>query len=733
MLCYSFPRNIRSVLADLPRGLDKTYEKALLGINKEKREYALRLYQCLMVSIRPLLVEEFAEILAIGFDEAVSPMFNAAWRPGSAEEAVMSACSSLIAIVDSGGLQVVQFSHFSIKDYLTSERVSMAEERLSYHHILPEPAHTILACACLSVLLHLDDKIDRDTIRHFPLAPYAAQHWVDHAQFKNVSSHIEEVMKCLFDPAKPHFAAWVWLYDIDRYWTDRMPTIHPTQPEAMPLYYASLCGFYGLVEHLLVTHSQDVNAKGGHYVTSLLAALDKGHVKVAKLLLQHGADANARDGQHRTPLHIAAKYGDTEVIQSLIDHGADTNAKDFDQSIDSKDSLGSTPLHMAAENGHYDIASLLINKGADLDVQEKKLRTPIHLAADRGMLKVAEILLECGAEVDARDEMDQTPLHFAAQQGHLEVVRLLLEHHADVLALNREGNTFLDVAWASGHEEIVDVNARYEGGQTALHIAAQHGDTKLISWLIHHKLDPIHSNVEDEDQETPLFPASRNGKLDATHLLLVEGAKVNHRDWQKMTPLHGASENGHDAVAQLLLKYNAEVNAKHKNAWTPLHLASRAGQRNVAEVLLDKNAVVNAMNDSNWTPLHMASQEGHLDVVDLLLNNGADVNIQNEDGETALHLAAFYGHLEVAQVLLDHDPNSNTQIKDKNEMPRTLKLKSKGGKTPRELALGRGYDKLAQILELAALSGVGEPVWEHQFDQQLGEQQVIERVMVPSE
>jgi hypothetical protein len=51
-----------------------------------------------------------------------------------------------------------QFSHFSVKEYLTSERLAQAEEHLSYYHILPEPAHTVLARASLSVLLQLDDK-----------------------------------------------------------------------------------------------------------------------------------------------------------------------------------------------------------------------------------------------------------------------------------------------------------------------------------------------------------------------------------------------------------------------------------------------------------------------------------------------------------------------------------------------------------------------------------------------
>src|SRR5580658_4606227 len=207
----TFPISIRKVLNDLPKTLDETYDRILLNIDEEKREFAQRLFRCLAVSNRPLRVDELAEILAIQFDEVASPTFNAAWRPENAEEAVISACSTLITIVDKDGHRIVQFSHFSVKEYLTSERLAAAEERLSYYHIIPEPAHTILAHASLSVLLHLDDEIDRDTIAHFPLAPYAAQHWVDHAQFGNVSSRIKEAMKRLFDPTNPHFAAWVWL------------------------------------------------------------------------------------------------------------------------------------------------------------------------------------------------------------------------------------------------------------------------------------------------------------------------------------------------------------------------------------------------------------------------------------------------------------------------------------------------------------------------------------------
>jgi len=252
-------------------------------IGEEKREYAQRLFRCLTVSIRPLRVEELAEVLAVQFDEAESPTFNADWRPENPEEMLMSVCSSLIAIVDRGGHQVIQFSHFSIKEYLTCERLATAEGRLSYFHILPEPAHTLLARASLTALLQLDDEIDRDTIGHFPLALYAARYWVNHARFRDVASHIQKAMVDLFNPASPHFVAWVWLHDIDHYWVEPMSTIHPTQPGAVPVYYASLCGFRGLVEHLISSHSGDVNSRGGSHTTPLHAAAVKGDLDVAKV------------------------------------------------------------------------------------------------------------------------------------------------------------------------------------------------------------------------------------------------------------------------------------------------------------------------------------------------------------------------------------------------------------------------------------------------------------------
>ena len=126
---------------------------------KGTRKLAHRLLQCLAVAVRPLLLEELAEVLSFDFDDAPGgiPKLNADWRREDQEQALLSTCSSLITVVHDGGSRVIQFSHFPVKEFLMSDRLATGGGDISFHHILLEPAHTILAQACLGVLLHLDD------------------------------------------------------------------------------------------------------------------------------------------------------------------------------------------------------------------------------------------------------------------------------------------------------------------------------------------------------------------------------------------------------------------------------------------------------------------------------------------------------------------------------------------------------------------------------------------------
>ena len=361
ILRHCFPPSVRLILEELPESLDETYERILREIRKPNQGYAHRLMQCLVAAVRPLRVKELAEVLAFDFNVEGIPKLNPAWRWEDQEEAVMSACSSLMMIVKDGDSRVVQFSHFSVKEFLTTNRLVEPIKDVSRFHIRQEAAHTILTQACLGALLRLDDDIDRDKIESFPLARYAAQYWTTHAQVENMSSRIKDGMERLFDADKPHFATWLWIYNEDRE-GDSMFTKCPEKPEAVPLYYAARFGFCDLAKHLIAENPEQVNAQGGRRGTPMHAGARAGRADILSLLLEHGAELEGRANFNMTPLHVASGYGKLEAVRCLLDHGADINARDRDDW---------TVLGWAlSEKNNIQVVRLLLERGVDVDVRD---------------------------------------------------------------------------------------------------------------------------------------------------------------------------------------------------------------------------------------------------------------------------------------------------------------------------------------------------------------------------
>ena len=452
---------MRRTLDELPESLDETYGRILREIKRPNRDHAYRLLQCLVVAIRPLRVSELAEVLAVDFDDEGIPKLKLNWRWEDQEQALLSSCSSLIAIVESDESRIVQFSHFSVKEFLTSSRLGTSTGDTSRYHILLEPAHTILAQACLSVLLRSDDRIEQSGVRNgSPLAKYAAEHWVVHAQNENVLPCVRRAMEYLFDLDKPYFAAWLQLHDIDS--SPRPGSTFQTftswsKSNATPLYYAALCGFQDLAEHLTVNNPKQVNATGGYFVTPLVAALAAGHFRTAEFLRDNGADPNVRGSNEMTPLLSAALNGDFEMVQVLLKYKADVDARHVG---------GWTSLHLASHANtslgpnitpsFSNIARRLLEHGAGVNARTNMHScTPLHLATQRGKVEVVHVLLQHGADVGTKDGSGRTALHQAAQFGKVEVVYVLLQHGADVGTKDSNGRTALQVALDRGHVEVI--------------------------------------------------------------------------------------------------------------------------------------------------------------------------------------------------------------------------------------------------------------------------------------
>jgi ankyrin repeat protein len=173
------------------------------------------------------------------------------------------------------------------------------------------------------------------------------------------------------------------------------------ESEAAPLYYAALCGFHDMAKQIIDKYPQDVDARGGYYVSPLVAALAGRHFETVQLLRNHGADPNVRCYDEGTPLHAAVQSGHLEMVQKLTEHSADINALNV---------VGWTPLHIASQlnQPNVEVIRFLLGHGIDINARARDGSTALHAASVYGTLEVLRLLLGHGARVEIKDNKGRT-------------------------------------------------------------------------------------------------------------------------------------------------------------------------------------------------------------------------------------------------------------------------------------------------------------------------------------
>ena len=524
-----FPNNLRRKLEELPQSLDETYQRILKEINNANREQSYQLLQCLAVARRPLRVDELAEVLALDIDARGIPTFNANWRWEDHEAAVLSACSSLVSVVIDDGSRVVQFSHFSVKEFLTSDRLASMKD-VSQFHIADEPSHLILAQACVGALLSVHDRTFEDSVKDIPLLLYADQYWGEHAHVGKVELRIQDPLDYLFDLDKPHFEA---LFRRGSFTNDVQYFSAPSDEDsdedpkgvltpAATFFFACQHRLRRLAERLIVSNQQQIigfRAYGWpllHWVVSVRL------IEAARLLLAHGADINSRiNYATQSPLELfVVRPGDNadEIENSLQISGADVSSEDSsDSNSDDEDSghsdsnsdnmdSGFTPLHVAVSERNLGMCRMLLEHEADVHAQADEGITPLYLALLLDRLEIANILLEYTSEVNSKGAHGSTPLLFASESGSPRFVQLLLDRNADMHVRDDDGDTPLHCAAISGRLKVVqlllglnmEVNSRNNEGSTPLHLASagyKKGNPDIVRLLLDHGADTRARNL----------------------------------------------------------------------------------------------------------------------------------------------------------------------------------------------------------------------------------------------
>jgi len=760
VLRQSLPSSVRGVLAELPESLDETYERILQQIPKPNRVHAHRLLQCLVVAARPLNVEELAEVLAIDFSATgMHPMVDKNLRWEDKERAVLSACSSLITTVQAGhsSSRLVQFSHFSVKEFLTSDRLAASTvDTLRYHHIRLEAAHTMMAQVCLSVFLQLEDHMDKRTIWSYSLSEYAGEHFGKHVEFENVISSISDGVDKLLDRDKPHFYTWVWLqigdwrpYDwyntkenwdaanchhswMDLYLDDShssevdITQYHGTKPKhpprLPPLYYVAALGNICLARHLILKCPQDLDVRDNKGCTPLHIAVLAREEEVSQLLIEHSINLDIRDINERTALHMVAYMGLTMATRMLLERGEPLKV-----GLNARDKDGRMPLHLASQRGRSGIARLLLKFGAEVDAQDNDATTPLLLVLKyrkvdyvSRITETAKLLLQHGASVHVRKK-GRMPLHAASLRRLPDIVTLLLKFGADVDAQDNDTMTplllvsQLQPPTSGDHSEFTktaqvllehgaNVHTRNKKGRMPLHAASYRGLSGIVTLLLEFGADV---DAQDNRNLTPLLLVSQSqpiygGDTKAAQLLLEHGANIHVRNENGQMPLHMASHHGLSGIVALLLKFGADVDAQDNDTMTPLLLVSQARRcssgddsqiTKTALLLLEHGASIHVRNKNGQMPLHTASHHGLSGIVALLLKFGADVDAQDNYTMTPLLFVSQARHCSSG-----NDPKITKTALLLLEHGASIHVRNKNGQMPLHIASQLGLSGIVELL-----------------------------------
>ncbi|XP_072302063.1 NF-kappa-B inhibitor epsilon [Eucyclogobius newberryi] len=213
--------------------------------------------------------------------------------------------------------------------------------------------------------------------------------------------------------------------------------------------------------------------------------------------------------------------------------------------------------------------------------------TILHLAIIHEDETFAQQLMDLFPKevLDIQNNLYQSPLHLAVYLDQTEVVRSLVEHGACLQLQDRDGNT-------------------------ALHVACQHGQTQCVSHMTRdmspNKLAPV----------------------------------LETHNWRGLACLHLAVLYEHHEVLKLLRKKGAELNIQDGTSGkTPLHMAVELHDVALVKMLLSWGANVDALMFNSCTPLHLAVGRQDAAIANLLCQSGADKMLRNMEDETPLDLA----------------------------------------------------------------------------------------------
>jgi ankyrin repeat protein len=201
-------------------------------------------------------------------------------------------------------------------------------------------------------------------------------------------------------------------------------------------------------------------------------------------------------------------------------------------------------------------------------------------------------------------------------------------------------------------------------------------------------------STAEKSAYTGLFAAAARGDAQEIKRLAAQGSRPDARDGYGRTPLHVAAYGRHHDAMRALLAAGATPNALENDRYDIVTIAAVADDAPTLKLALALGCSAgNVTSRYDGTALIAAAHLGHAEVVRTLIAAGAPLDHVNNLGLTALIESIVLGdggarHTATLKALLD--AGASTTLADRQ------------GRKPLDLARGRGYREMTQLLEKAS-------------------------------
>jgi len=299
----------------------------------------------------------------------------------------------------------------------------------------------------------------------------------------------------------------------------------PTPGSAMPLNAAMIkAKDVQWAEYFITKYKVDVNHLGKAGTSGDVPAINDAafwnNVEGIKFLLSHGAKINLSTSQGITAIQMAAQHNSLDAAKFLIEQKAKLNGYN---------SVFFNAVSYAAVGYHMEMLELLVKGGADVNEVSKdspwagplaRLAMMFGPLDKKVRLKTIGKLLELGADPNVLHAQEMTAIMCAAKLGTSEgwkaavdVCELLIKAKANVNLANTAGETALMLASQSGNAKLValliksgaDVNAANKVGDTALSYANNAPDNKadIVKALENAGAKPVVASTKSVSRSVP--------------------------------------------------------------------------------------------------------------------------------------------------------------------------------------------------------------------------------------